>query len=80
MKIGNKLLSSTILLCAFTFQVFAQTSITEEKIFKLFTYEKNNNISSTHDSLNTIALTINEKLFAKIISKPLSNYNIKLTY
>ena len=78
MKIGNKLLSSTILLCAFTFQVFAQTSITEEKIFKLFTYEKNNNISSTHDSLNTIALTINEKLFAKIISKPLSNYNISL--
>ena len=31
MKIGNKLLSSTILLCAFTFQVFAQTSINEEK-------------------------------------------------
>ena len=60
-------LSLTLLICFFSLQLFANSTIHGENS-SLFTYQKDNVVFSTNDTLNTTALILNEKLYSKLVN------------
>ena len=71
-------ISFTFLVCFLLFHLLASSSTNNEQTNKLFTYQKNNIVFATNDSLNTISLTLNEKTLSKLINNRSITHNISL--
>ena len=74
---AHRQLSLTLLFGFFTFQLFANSSFNGENNL-LFTYQKNNVVFSTNDTLNTTSLILNERLYSKLVNNVSDVFNISL--
>ena len=61
----------------FSFQLFANSTNNGENN-SLFTYQKDNVVFSTNDTLNTTSLILNEKLYSKLVNNVSDAFNISL--